>query len=154
MIICQTVSDPDLLDQIFDLRTQVFVKEQGVSPEEEFDAMEKTSIHWAAMMDNLLIATARHRRTDKGLKIERMAVRHDYRRQGVGRILLLHILHTLRPEIAKLRQSAGPHEVLEIYLHAQVQAIPFYLELGFVQVGELFEEAGIAHYRCIDQPSA
>lgn len=151
MIICQSVTNPDILEEIFYLRTRVFVEEQGVSPDEEFDDYEATSTHWAASLEDQVIACARHRQTEKGYKIERMAVEQEFRGQGVGRQLLLQILETLLPEIAKLQESAGDGHTLDIYLHAQVQAMPFYLGLGFAQVGELFYEANIPHYRCIYQ---
>ena len=38
-----------------------------------------------------------------------------------------------------------------VYLHAQVQALPFYTKLGFLPEGDEFEEADIAHYRCLYQ---
>lgn len=155
-MICQSVTDPDKLREIYRLRTLVFVDEQGVSSEEEFDAYEEASIHWAAFLDGKVIGCARHRRTEAGYKIERMAVLKEFRKLGVGTQLLLKILETLRPELASERKVAGQTQIggetrLEIYLHAQVQALPFYMGLGFVQVGELFLEAGIEHYRCIDQ---
>jgi len=151
MIHCHRVTAPDTLQKIYALRTQVFVEEQRVSPEEEFDTYEESSIHWAATYGDEVIACARHRQTELGYKIERMAVRADFRRQGVGRELLLRILENLLPEISALKDGAAGVTAPEIYLHAQVQALPFYLRLGFAQVGELFYEAEIPHYRCVYQ---
>ncbi len=151
MIICQSVTEQSVLQKIYFLRSQVFVEEQGVSAEEEFDEFEETSIHWAANLGDEVIACARYRRTEKGFKIERMAVREDFRKQGIGRYLLSSILETLRLKIALSQQAEVQEPKPEIYLHAQVQALPFYLAQGFVQVGEIFYEACIPHYRCIFQ---
>lgn len=149
MIHCHRVTAPVTLQKIYALRTQVFVDEQGVSPEEEFDTYEESSIHWAATLGDEVIACARHRRTEQGYKVERMAVRADFRRQGVGRELLLRILEKLLPGNAALEDGTADVTTPEIYLHAQVQALPFYRRLGFAQVGELFYEAEIPHYRCV-----
>jgi predicted GNAT family N-acyltransferase len=151
MIHCHRVTAPDTLQKVYALRSQVFVEEQGVSPEEEFDNYEESSIHWAATHGDEVIACARHRQTELGYKIERMAVRADFRRQGVGRELLLQIMEELLPGISALKDGAAGLTTPEIYLHAQVQALPFYRRLGFAQVGELFYEADIPHYRCVYQ---
>ncbi|MFM8977799.1 MAG: GNAT family N-acetyltransferase, partial [Bacteroidota bacterium] len=143
------VTAPDTLQKIYTLRSQVFVEEQGVSPEEEFDIFEELSIHWAATHGDEVIACARHRQTEPGSKIDRMAVHTDFRRQGVGRDLLLRIMEDLLSGISALKNGAAGVTAHEIYLHAQVQALPFYLRLGFAQVGELFYEADIPHYRCV-----
>jgi len=151
MIHCHRVTAPDTLQKIYALRSQVFVEEQGVSPQEEFDTYEESSIHWAATHGDEVIACARHRQTELGTKIERMAVRADFRRQGAGTVLLLRILEELLPGISTLSDVAKGDTSPRIYLHAQVQALPFYLKLGFAQVGELFYEAEIPHYRCVYQ---
>jgi predicted GNAT family N-acyltransferase len=151
MIHYHRVTTPDTLQKIYRLRSQVFVEEQGVSPEEEFDAYEEISIHWAATIGDEIIACARHRQTKQGYKVERMAVRSDFRRQGVGRDLLLRIIEDLKPGISAPKAGVAGLTGLVIYLHAQVQALPFYLKLGFTQVGDLFYEADIPHYRCVLQ---
>ncbi|MFM7700006.1 MAG: GNAT family N-acetyltransferase, partial [Bacteroidota bacterium] len=74
MIHCHRVIAPDTLQKVYALRSQVFVEEQGVNPEEEFDIHEESSIHWAAIHSDEVIACARHRQTELGFKIERMAV--------------------------------------------------------------------------------
>lgn len=150
-MICQTVTNPHTMREVYQLRTRVFVNEQGVSADEEFDEFEDKSTHWAACSGDKVIGCARHRRTGAGFKIERMAVHEEWRNQGVGRQLLLKILDALLPELNNGTPEGSSEPSPEIYLHAQVQAMPFYKRLGFVPVGELFYEAGIAHYRCIYQ---
>jgi predicted GNAT family N-acyltransferase len=63
-----------------------------------------------------------------------MAVLKPHRGQGIGSALMRAILSYASQ--AKLKQ---------LYLHAQVQAIPFYNRFGFTATGEPFMEAGIVH---------
>ena len=60
-----------------------------------------------------------------------------FRGSGIGHELIKAVLADLPPE------------AFYIYLHAQVQAIPFYEKLGFTKIGNEFEEAGILHYKMI-----
>lgn len=135
------VQDQALMEPIFNLRSRVFVEEQKVDPLLEFDEYEELAQHWAALVDGKILACARSRRTSHGYKIERMAVESTHRQQGLGRALLQAVLEELKPLAERDR--------CPIYLHAQVQALPFYRRLGFAQVGELFYEADIPHYRCV-----
>lgn len=137
------VHDPALMEPIFSLRSRVFVEEQKVDPLLEFDEFEELAQHWAALVDGKVVACARYRRTPHGYKIERMAVESTHRQQGLGRALLQAVLEELRP----LTERDG----CPVYLHAQVQALPFYTKLGFVTDGDEFQEAEIAHYRCLYQ---
>jgi predicted GNAT family N-acyltransferase len=137
------VQDPALMEPIFNLRSKVFVEEQKVDPLLEFDEYEELAQHWATLIDGQVVACARSRRTSHGYKIERMAVESTHRQQGLGRALLQAVLEELKPLAERDR--------CPIYLHAQVQALPFYTKQGFVTDGDEFEEAGIAHYRCLYQ---
>ena len=93
--------------------------------------------HFIVYKNNEAVATARHRRTEKGYKLERFAVRNKNRGKGYGHIVLKEILKDLN----------GITEM--IYMHAQIQVLPFYEKLGFIKMGESFEEAGIIHYKMI-----
>ena len=66
--------------------------------------------------------------------IGRMAVLKDCRGQGIGSAILTALL-----DIARQQQWS------EVYLHAQVAAIPFYVKHGFTANGEQFMDAGIPH---------
>ena len=118
------------------IRDKVFIEEQAVSPEEEFDEFENSARHFLAFHDGIPSGTARWRQTEKGVKLERFAVLHDMRGKGVGRLLVGQVLKDVFREL--------PEPGL-IYLHAQVQAIPFYQACGFEAFGEEFSEAGIRH---------
>ncbi|MDH5767324.1 MAG: GNAT family N-acetyltransferase, partial [Gammaproteobacteria bacterium] len=74
-------------------------------------------------------------------QIGRMAVLKEWRNQGVGKLLLDALLNYAK-------KSAYP----EIYLHAQLTAIPFYEKSGFIIHSDEFMDAGIPHKTMILKP--
>ena len=72
------------------------------------------------------------------VKIGRMAVLPDLRTHGIGREILLFLMRIAR-------ERGYRHAVL----HAQMTAEGFYLKNGYAPIGEVFEEAGIAHRRMV-----
>jgi predicted GNAT family N-acyltransferase len=123
------------------IREKVFVIEQNVSKEEEYDEFEETSRHFLALLEDKPVGTARWRFTEKGIKLERFAVLSEARGKGVGQALVRNILQDVQnfPNTAQKM----------IYLHAQITAMPLYKKFGFQAVGEQFEEANIQHYKMI-----
>jgi predicted GNAT family N-acyltransferase len=138
MVIVEKISSDGILQEAFNIRKLVFVQEQNVDEKEEYE-FEEDSHHYIAKIDDQFVGTARWRVTDKGVKLERFAVLKNYRSRGVGSALL----STMLKEI--------PHNDMIIYLHAQVTAIGLYKKFGFVETGNLFEEANIQHYKMILQ---
>ena len=118
------------------LRTAVFVDEQRIPAELEWDAADATAIH--ALARNWLgvpVATGRLLQQAPGVgKIGRMAVSRVLRGSNLGRDVLQALI-----------QAARERGDREVFLHAQRTAEGFYARLGFVQRGEPFEEAGIVH---------
>ncbi|CAN5736629.1 hypothetical protein BH11PSE7_BH11PSE7_07590 [soil metagenome] len=118
------------------VRTEVFVKEQGIPLEMEWDEGDNTALHAVAF--NRLdqpVATGRLLVHGPGAgKVGRMAVNRVLRGSNLGR----DILQALTAAAAK----RGDHEVL---LHAQRSAEGFYSRLGFTVRGEPFEEVDIPH---------
>lgn len=125
-----------LMMDVFDIRRRVFVVEQNVSPEEEYE-FEEQSNHCLVTMGGKGIACGRWRKTEKGIKIERMAVLSEYRGKGAGALVLKAL-------IADLPETEYP-----VYLHAQTHAQGFYEKAEFVAEGELFYEAEIPHYKMV-----
>jgi predicted GNAT family N-acyltransferase len=123
----------DLLEQAFAIRRKVFVEEQNVSEEEEFE-FEEDCVHFLIFHKRKAMGTARHRITDKGVKLERFAFLKEARGKGLGRDLLRYM-------ITDARQYGKP-----ISLHAQAVVVDFYKKQGFVITGPKFMEAGIEHY--------
>lgn len=122
----------------FEVRRRVFHIEQNISIEEEFDEYDASALHALAMADGQPAGTGRLVLLPGAGKIGRMAVLGEYRRLGVGRALLEHLI------AAGL--EAGQHFFV---LHAQVQAIPFYESAGFQALGDVFDEAGIPHRKMV-----
>ncbi len=115
------------------VREEVFIREQGVPANMEWDELDAQSRHVVAMADGLAIGTGRLLPDGH---IGRMAVLREWRGQGAGSALLTSLL-----EIARGRSMR------RVRLNAQVQALPFYLRHGFQAQGEEFAEAGIPHRR-------
>ena len=114
------------------IRFEVFVDEQKVPAEIELDDMDAVCLH-AVAYDGAGNAIGTGRLLPDG-HIGRMAVRQPGRGTGVGGAIL-----TLLMDRARARGDAA------VVLNAQTVAAPFYARHGFVQLGEQFEEAGIAH---------
>lgn len=120
--------DRPLLQQV---RREVFIVEQQVPEEEEWDADDPVSVHVLAVQNREPVGTGRL--TPAG-KIGRLAVTGRLRGRGLGTRILRALL-----------QESWHRGLLEVTLHAQVQALPFYEKLGFRAEGDVFDEAGIPH---------
>lgn len=132
MNVSVTRIDARELDLALAIRRAVFVDEQGVPAELEADGKDQGAEHFLARQGALAVATARARRTDRGWKIERVAVLGAQRRCGVGMALVRGVL------------ALAPAELVP-YVHAQESALGFWQRAGFVAEGPSFEEAGIRH---------
>ncbi len=127
----------DLLTKCYKLREEVFVIEQQVAREDEFDEFEETSKHFVGLDANDdAIGVARWRRTEKGIKLERFAVKKEVRGTGVGSAMVSAVLDDIK-------QEEGPGQYL--YLHAQLEAVPLYAKFNFKEEGERFKECDIWH---------
>ena len=124
------------LNHIFSIRFKVFVDEQMVFPDEEYDEYEQIATHFIARIQNIPAGSARWVQKYGGIKLERFAVLETFRGVGVGRALASKMLEDL-----KERNLTN----LPVFLHAQLQAVPFYEKLGFEAEEQIFEEAGILH---------
>lgn len=119
-------------DDLRKVRETVFVVEQQVPVEEEWDELDPQCYHVIAR-DNANQPIGTGRLTPEH-KIGRMAVMKDWRGKGVGDALM-----------RALMEEAQRRGWQELKLNAQVQAQPFYARHGFEPFGERFMEAGIEH---------
>ena len=118
------------------IRETVFIQEQGVPVELEWDGLDSSCAHVLAWNDRgETIGTARMQRNGT---IGRMAVLKDWRGRGVGRALLQTLL-----DLA-IRQGLP-----RVTLSAQTHALGFYERAGFHVSGEPFMDAGIPHLKMV-----
>ena len=126
--------DTELMQKAHKIRHEVFVIGQNCPADLEYE-FEEESTHFLVLYNGKAVATARHRKTKNGYKLERFAVLKSERGKGYGNVVLKAILDDLS-DFNSL-----------IYMHAQKQVLPFYEKLGFKKEGEEFEEAGTMHFK-------
>ena len=122
--------DRPMLQQV---RREVFIVEQKVPEEEEWDDDDQVCIHVLATRNREPVGTGR---ISPAGKIGRIAVLSEFRGRGIGDRILQMLI-----------EQAYHRGLIEVTLHAQVQAVPFYEKRGFHLQGGVFDEAGIPHRR-------
>ena len=139
----EIVATREELERCWAIRTEVFIREQHVPPEEEIDTLDTApdTIHLLARHDGRDVGTARILPDGPGrCHIGRVAVRAETRGTGVGRELMEAAAE------AALAACAGSDGTVEILLSSQEQAMGFYRSCGYrVISGERYLDAGIWH---------
>jgi len=125
--------DGDLTD-VHMIRRNVFIKEQGVSEEEEMDGTDMEAIHLLVRDGGTPVATGRVIIMDDKFYIGRVAVLKEHRGKKYGDFMM-------RLLIRKAYDMGGAEQ----HLHAQTQARGFYEKLGFKAVSGEYMEANIPH---------
>lgn len=124
-------SNAAYLAQCQQVRRSVFIREQGVSETIDFDGNDPLCAHLLLLMGDEATGTLRIRKTDEGTKLERICVLSEYRKQGLGEMMVRCALSLVEGTV---------------YIHAQVRSEGFYQRLGFVVEDQtIFLEAGIPH---------
>ena len=129
-IICNYESHTE---DICAIRYEVFIGEQNVPEELEIDGLDGKAKHALAFVDGVPICTGRILNDGH---IGRVAVLKNYRGLGIGKLVM--------KELIKCAQDMSLEKV---WLSSQWHAHSFYLDLGFVCVGEIYKEAGIDHIK-------
>lgn len=120
---------------IKEIRTKVFIEEQNIPIDLEWDTYDITAKHFAVFKNGQPIAYARVVQKEGALWIGRMAVDKSQRSKGIGSFLIQQAI--------KATRSLNPNQ--EIYVSAQLAAIDFYKKNKFETVGEQYLDAGIFH---------
>lgn len=128
----ETTSD---IDTCRALRRAVFIEEQGIREEDEWDDLDGEAIHLLAWQGGAPVGTARILTQGGTGKIGRVCVLPEARGTGLGRQLICAGMDVLRARPGITRAKLG----------AQTHAIGFYEKLGFVADGPIYDDAGIPH---------
>ena len=125
------------LQEAFEVRRQVFVREQGISEDLTFDEHDREALHVVVKDGERVIGSARVQfLADNQAKLERMAILKRYRRKGIGREMLLFLDTVWKDK-----------QIQQVIIHAQFEVVPFYKSCGFDELGLPFWEAGIKHIK-------
>ncbi|MCJ7791544.1 MAG: GNAT family N-acetyltransferase [Dehalococcoidia bacterium] len=125
------------LQEAFEVRRQVFVREQGISEDLVFDGHDREALHVVVKDGARVIGSARVQfLADNHAKLERMAILKRYRRKGIGREMLLFLDAVWKDK-----------QVQQVIIHAQFEVVPFYKLCGFDELGLPFREAGVKHIK-------
>jgi len=127
------VKNKEELDQVIEIRKNVFVKEQKVPLDLELDGLDSEAEHVIVYLGNEPIGCARIRK-NKYAKLERIAIIKKYRGKGFGKRLTEFLVDYCKQK-----------NFDEIRLHSQTYIRDFYKKCGFKIRGKPFFEAGIEH---------
>ncbi len=132
------VTAKEQLEDAFQVRKAVFVKEQGVAEEVELDEYEEIAEHVLVYNDHKPVGTGRVRIVEDMAKLERICVLADHRKHNLGKAIM--------QELEAIALEKG---VTKAKLHGQVQAVPFYERLGYDVSSTVFLEENIPHVKMI-----
>ena len=140
-LIIKEINTPEDLIKVFKLRIEVFTFEQNCPIEEEFDLYDNLSKSTQFIVENEgeCIGTARITfYTNNKIKIERVCVKKDKRNMNVGSELM-----------ERLHYNLVKDEVKVVEISAQTSALKFYKNLGYLEEGPTYLEAGLEHIKMI-----
>jgi predicted GNAT family N-acyltransferase len=143
--VVRVADDPADREACFAVRKKVFVAEQGVPQELEYDDYDAVATHVLAVREDgtplgtgrLLYGEAAAAKTAGDLTVGslgRLAVTKEARGLGVGVAL-----------VRAIEEAARARGLAAVDLHAQTHALGFYERLGYEAYGPEFPDAGIPH---------
>lgn len=128
------VQNEKQLEDAFSVRKQVFVDEQKVTSEEEYDEYDQAAKHVVLYDQDVPVGAGRFRIVDGIGKMERICVLSSHRQKGAGKMIM-----------DALEVLAKEESLPKLKLHAQTHAEPFYHKLGYKTTSDVFMEADIPH---------
>ncbi|WP_152656063.1 GNAT family N-acetyltransferase [Oceanobacillus sp. CFH 90083] len=137
------VTEEQDLQKVFEIRKEIFVKEQEVTEEEEFDefdSLEAPCDHILVYYENKPVGTGRVRSVDGVGKLERICILKPYRKYGLGKVV-----------VKSLEEIVLAKGLTHAKLHGQTHAEGFYKKLGYETASDEFLEDGIPHYLMVKQ---
>lgn len=144
-VTCRVAVGTDDLEACFAVRKEVFVVEQQVPQDLEYDAYDADAVHVIAVRDDGLplgtgrlltgaAAAAKNGGDARVGALGRLAVTKAARGLGVGAAL-----------VRAIEDAARARDLTAVDLHAQTHALGFYERLGYEVYGPEFPDAGIPH---------
>ncbi|GAB2739887.1 GNAT family N-acetyltransferase [Streptomyces bullii] len=140
----RVAEDPADREACFAVRKEVFVGEQGVPEDIEYDAYDAGAVHVLAVREGVALGTGRllygeaaaaQNGGDRSVgSLGRLAVAKSARGLGVGAAL-----------VRAIEEAARARGLRAVDLHAQTHALGFYERLGYEAYGPEYLEAGIPH---------
>ncbi len=127
-------TDDKTINLAFNIREEVFIKEQNVPKDLEIDGSDKYAKNMILTVDNKPIGTGRLIEIDNKIYIGRVAILKEYRKKGYA----TKIINFLLDEAKNMGYK-------EVFIHSQLHAKEFYEKIGFKAFGEEFLEANIPH---------
>lgn len=121
-----------LCNQAFRLRREVFIVEQNVPEDEEFDVHDLDATHVVAIAGGEVCGTLRIIHDPEHIKIGRVVVAIPARGSGVASAMIAHAIAL---------QAPGSR----FYLTAQANKTALYARFGFVAFGDIFDDGGMPH---------
>lgn len=137
------ITNEEELQQAFKIREEVFVKEQGVPLEDEFDEYDQLNgncEHILVYHEGEAVGTGRVRVVEGVGKLERICILKSYRKLGIGKVI-----------IQGLENIAKEKGLEKVKLHGQTHAEGFYQKLGYETASDEFMEDGIPHYLMVKE---
>ncbi len=119
----------EIIDNML-VRGYVFVIEQAIDWEIEYDGLDQECVLFTAYIDDLAVGAARLYKN----KVGRVATLKEYRKQGIGKLIM-----------DKIEEYAKENKMPYLKLHSQLYVKDFYEHLGYIVEGEIFKEADIDH---------
>ncbi len=119
------------IQSILKIREEVFIEEQGISKNIEFDGKDDKAIHSLVFFKDIAVATGRMLCDGQ---IGRIAVLKEYRKKQIGTMIMKTFI-----------KEAKNRNYEKIYLNSQKSVISFYEKLGFTISGKSFFKANIEH---------
>ena len=121
----------ELLDNVL-VRGKVFVVEQEIDWDIEFDGLDDVCVLFTAYIEDIPVGAARLYKN----KVGRVATLKEYRQKGIASKIM-----------NKIEEYALNNNINQLKLNAQLQVKDFYLHLGYIPEGSIFQEADIDHIK-------
>ncbi len=137
-IVCKRVENECELEEAHLVRRQVFIDEQNVPEELEYDEFDDTALHVICKVNEAVVAAGRILFFEEEAIVGRVAVLRKWRGKGIGYKIMEFLM-----DIAKAKG------IRILSANVQINVQHFYEKLDFKPVGEFFLEAGIEHIKMI-----